>query len=818
MNVVAGGTLPVGSLSPLGRAPPASSPFFADLDRGVWSCTRERSIARSDTSGWYPGYARPMVQPTSTRVVVAAVLWAGALAVAAPGSEPVRRQVTLLLTAGTSGRLVDTDGNSAAGLTATIRSLAAADQAAGHDVVVLDAGRTLAPYAESRYDRGETAMGLLAASGCVAFAPDPIDFALGRERLEELAAHAPFPVLSPVDGPSDLAERATLDLGDGLTLELESVADPAFAGDLAAAGFDSAPRSVPGERTGDAVRVVIAHSHGRGDSLSSRQLTWGLVERGESIDLLVDPDLGHDLTLRRECDGGPILLVGRRQRRDQPWTVARVVLELERSGDSWQPVSAESTVHGVDPGLAPDPAVEAEVRAAFDRFRAAYSAPLPPAAPANRAELEQFVLAAMREAARAEVAALNRGALRPVAAAIMDQRPLPQEAILRLLSFDQELVTLELTGSRVLALAQESAVRVGDDGQPRRDGLYLLGVEPTVEGAGTAAAKVTGATVNGRPLRPDDLYSVVTTRYLAAGGDGYATLVEGAGVPLRQPDGRAVELREDAVLPRLASADVPFPDLARRPLWRWGADRLGLVFDGVRTSHDSAYSSSGDSRARAEDSASFLGEARLRLDRDVLPWRWENRFRARFGLLTAEGADTREVDDDAVLDSSVVLNRSRLLGGSPYAGVTVDTEFRPPADEDGDSLPRQLEESLAFGVTWSARLWPRLRLGLVGRHYAHTDRQDQIGVSAELSFLLKPQGRRLGLDSRLLLEALADSETSTSKADLDLRLLVPLYGGLALAPGFNAYLLDDSTRPGVAIYTRLSLALVWLWQDKHQRW
>jgi hypothetical protein len=170
------------------------------------------------------------------------------------------------------------------------------------------------------------------------------------------------------------------------------------------------------------------------------------------------------------------------------------------------------------------------------------------------------------------------------------------------------------------------------------------------------------------------------------------------------------------------------------------------------------------------------------------------------------------------LDSSAVFSRAPVLGGSPYVGVTVDTELRPPRDADGATLPRQLEESVSAGVTWSARLWPRLRLGLVGRHYAHTDRADQVGASAELTFLLKPKGRRLGLDARLLLEGLLDDETSTSKGDLDLRLLVPIRGGLTLTPGLNLYLLDDSTRPGIARYTRLSLGLTWVWQGKHQRW
>lgn len=752
-------------------------------------------------------------------VAVVAAVGPTARAGAESAPSPSRPSLTVLVTAGTGGRLVDEDEVTVAALVAAVREEASRARAEGREVLVLDAGRTLLPFAESRFDGGRTMVAVLAAAGCQVLALGPIDLGLGGERLRALGAEAPFPVLGPLaEGAGTTAPGlpgdAVVRTSGGIEVAVVNLFAESFSGEVESAGLAVRPGAAGDlDLPADALRVAVVHSDGRGSSLASRALTWRLVEEPQGLQLLVDPDMGADLLLRREGPGGPVLLLGRRQAGSESWRAARLDLDLEAGGDGgWRPVDAEVQEVRVRADAAQDPRLVARVWATMARFRQRTGDTLPTAAPADRAGLERFVLEAMREAASAEVAILNRGGLRPVEEGLLAGDRLRREAVLRMLSLPQELETVTLTGAELERLAADSASRVDAGGAPRKDGLLMLGLTYDVTEGG-----VKNPRVNGRQLRADDRYRAVTTGYLLSGGDGYEVLTGHEAEPLVGPAGTAVELREDVVLPRLERAGEPFPDLEARPVWRYGADRLAASLDSVRTSRDPAYDASSDSRAAARDSSSVLAEAILRADRELPGWRWENRLRARFGLLDAAGAEVRETDDDLRLDSSAVFTRATFLGGaSPFVAATVNSELRRNRDPDGGLLPRQLEESLSAGAAWSRPMWPRLRLGVVARHYSHVDRDPQLGLTAEAVLRIEPKGAWPGLDGRLLAEHLRDGSSSLTRLDLDLRGLFPLRGSLAFTPALNLYRLDDSTLPGAAEYRRFTLGLSYSWSGRRQ--
>ncbi len=756
---------------------------------------------------------------TASLVVALASFVVGAVAAAEPSSE---RSLVLLVTSGISGRLVDADGVSIAELAGGLHALAEADRAAGRDVAMLDAGRTLAPWAESRRDGGRTVLAALAAAGCRVFAPDPVDLSIGIGAMRSRASEVGFPVLRPYsstgDADSVLAAAGRLELGSGLVVGVTNRWDPVYSADLTAAGLVGARLvGASGPHGGETLRLVVAHSRARGPSVVDRRLPWQLLEEG-SADLVLDPDLGADLVVREERDGREVFLVGRRLEASGAWGVLRLELTLAADDGGWRLVQVEAERVGLPTAVGSDPRLEAAVEAARMAFAQARSRVFPSSAPQGREDVVRFVLRAMRERAHAEIAILNRGALRPVADGLLTTRPLREQAVVRLLSLDEEVVVSELTGAKLLELATISARKpLRADGAQARDALVMVGLEAVIKDSGTAAAKVTSATVNGRTLRPDDRYRVALGSYLAAGGDGYEDLAKLDAEVLTGADGRPLELRDDIVIPRLESSREPFADLTRTPVWRWGADRLAVAFTGVRTDRPAGYDDVADSRARAADSTTLLTEARLRADRELPLWRWENRLDARLGLLDVADAPLQETDDDLRFDSSAVLSLFDLLGGSPYTAYTLDSELRPGHAPDGTDLPRQLEQTIAIGVSWSRRYLPRLRLGVVARDYGPADRPRRFGLVGEGQLLIKPRDRRLGFDLRLLAESLGEGEMRLRRLDLDLRLLVPVSGGLVFTPALNWYLYDDSEIPGIARYLRLSVGLGYSWVTRTPR-
>jgi 2',3'-cyclic-nucleotide 2'-phosphodiesterase (5'-nucleotidase family) len=768
------------------------------------------------------------------RLILLAGLLGATLSAAPPlaaqaGPDGWKRRVTVIVTSGLSGRLVQWGGEeeTVARLTSTLRRLEREARAAGDDVLIFDAGITLAPFAESRFDQGRTMLGALSAAGTAAFAPGRLDLSVGMPVLSAQGEESRFPFLltnvarddgSPWPG---FAHQAVFHLDWGLEIRILNLLDPGFAGDLAAAGVEgvrpsSVEKAIQAHVSPGVVTLAVLHSARRSRAVASRALAWSLLEQADGAQLYLEPDMGRDLVARSEGRDGPTFLVGRALRQ-AGWAPLVLRLELLRVGEGWRPVDLTVRTVEEDALEAPDPAVESEVRFLVEAFKDRYDVPLPPGAPATRGELTDFVLDAMREAARAEVAVINRGALRPVAEGRLQEGGLTREAVLRLLSLDQTVETVTLAGAQIQALVQESLRRHEADGEPGPDTLVFRGLSYELVGR-PPTASISDLRVNGRPIRPGDTYRVATTHYLTSGGDGYPILTGARARPLPDASGEPLELRDGIVMLRLLEPQRPFPDLVRRPLWRYGADRIGLSFDGVKTRRDPSYESVSDSKARAEDSASFLGELRLRAERERSGRLWENRLKAVYGLVDTSGVAVRELDDDLQVDSSIVFIDRRVLGGGrPYGSVKLDSEFRPNRDAEGNRLDRQFEATLSSGVDWTFPTWPRLRLGFVlRRDYAAETRPNQYGLEFEVTHARPPSGSRPGIEARLFYENVRNDERRLQRADLDTRLLFPVWGPLIFTPAVNLYLYDDSNLPGSSRYARVSLGFAYSWQGKRQ--
>jgi 2',3'-cyclic-nucleotide 2'-phosphodiesterase (5'-nucleotidase family) len=338
----------------------------------------------------------------------------------------------------------------------------------------------------------------------------------GQPVLRRLAAEARFPILSanvaaqpqplpltpdivirPPHGPSvAILGLTTPDLATATHprhLEGISVEDPIAV----------ARRRVPALRDQAALVVVLSHLGTRGDRR--------LAQSVPGIDLIIG---GHDHALYAEPlldTGVPILQVGERG----GW-LGRMDLQCQQG----RLAPSRYRVIAIDPSSPEDPEIAAEVaRIVQDATQELGNevgwATQPLSAQREIIRREEsafgnFVADLSRRITLTDVALFNGGAFR----ASIPAGPVTLEAIYEAFPFRNELVVGELTGAQLRAVLARSAAL--DPAQNPGGFLQVSGVRYLIRDGALAAATVDGAEID-----PARTYQVVTSDFLAAGGDGY---------------------------------------------------------------------------------------------------------------------------------------------------------------------------------------------------------------------------------------------------------------------------------------------------------
>ncbi len=135
----------------------------------------------------------------------------------------------------------------------------------------------------------------------------------------------------------------------------------------------------------------------------------------------------------------------------------------------------------------------------------------------GEAPFGNFVADLAREITLTDVALFNGGSFR----ANIPAGPVTLKSIYQAFPFRNELVTGTLTGTQLLAALQRSASL--DPADNPGGFLQVSGLRYVIEGG-----RLAGATAGGAPIDPDRRYRVVTSDFLAAGGDGY-TMIKAMG-------------------------------------------------------------------------------------------------------------------------------------------------------------------------------------------------------------------------------------------------------------------------------------------------
>jgi len=396
--------------------------------------------------------------------------------------------------------------------------------------LLLDAGDSFQGSYVSNSTQGEVVMAAMNIAGYGAWTLGNHEFDWGQEPLRARIEQAAFPALS-----ANLLDSATgktwdpvqpytiIQVGQARVgiLGLTYPDTPTINRAENVAGLDfldaveSAQRYLPElEEQADLI-VVLSHLGYDGDV--------ALAELVSGIDVIVG---GHShVFLERPLKVGDTLIV-------QAGAKAQVLGRLElvvdlRSGEVKDYVARNALLPVTNDLAQTNAQVEELVNAALAEATETIQQPIGETEVSLRIQragefaLGNLVVDAMLSAdiggVPSDIAMHNNGGIR----ADLPKGSISFGQLYAVLPFENQLISIELSGAQVLRILEHS---VSD----RAGAMQVAGMAFEFRMSNPAGSRIREASVGNQPLDPERVYRVVTIDYLAAGGDGYETFLEGA--------------------------------------------------------------------------------------------------------------------------------------------------------------------------------------------------------------------------------------------------------------------------------------------------
>jgi 5'-nucleotidase len=254
-----------------------------------------------------------------------------------------------------------------------------------------------------------------------------------------------------------------------------------------------------------------------------------LARCAEGIDVIIG---GHEHTLLQSASNGTPIFKMTADARE----LGRIVLNIDpQTGKvesiDWQVIPVTNEVED-DPAFAP-------VVARYEKLTKELAAPVgrtgvPLDARSANSRTEEtniadFIADAYRREGGSDVALLNGGSIR--ADDVLQAGELTVRDVLSILPFGNELVKIELTGDTLLKALEHGVSLTGPGAEPGRF-PQVSGLRYSFDASRLPGTRIKDVTVGGRPLDPKKTYTLVTSRYVAEGGDQYEMLKGSKSVPL----------------------------------------------------------------------------------------------------------------------------------------------------------------------------------------------------------------------------------------------------------------------------------------------
>ncbi len=260
------------------------------------------------------------------------------------------------------------------------------------------------------------------------------------------------------------------------------------------------------------------------------------------IDLILG---GHSHTPICEKVNGTLIV----QTHSRGMSLGRADLRVDRDG--WKVLGAEGQLLPVDPtATTPDPQVAdviarygKELNERLGRVVGTLAAPLRRAGGLGSSSAGNWMADVIRAAGKGEIGITNKGGIR----CDLEPGAITAGDIYRLMPFENDIVSMDLTGGQIRALL---ARHLENGGYPALEwsGLH-------VEYTGTRLGSVEAC---GEPLDDARSYRVATNSFLAAGGDGFRDFRDGKAVS------RTGLLVRDALADALAASTPLTPPTEER--------------------------------------------------------------------------------------------------------------------------------------------------------------------------------------------------------------------------------------------------------------
>lgn len=318
-------------------------------------------------------------------------------------------------------------------------------------------------------------------------------------------------------------------------------------------------------------------------------------------------------------------------------------------------------------------------------------------APLDREGMTSLLLDVLREHATAEVAVINRGALRPLARFPLQER-VTQLDVMGALPFDDRLYVGTMTGEALVALLQSGrAARFRVRGVTQEDDEHW--------------------SVNGRPLVESQRYRVVSTGFVVGGGDG--GLGEGVADEFQLAGAQGPREVFSAWLNRPRRGDITQSpiDPARRTRWLFHAF---IDASWAQTTINNPQNYQDPQLARSGSTAIQL-DGEFRADADHPRYTLDNNLRMRLGFTrTVEqtGEDTgllKSADLIALRNQfawRALYRRRHWYQPLPYGESYLESEFTRPSGELASRDFHHLQVRPTAGVRFELPLRANLNFGL----------------------------------------------------------------------------------------------------------
>lgn len=430
----------------------------------------------------------------------------------------------ILHTNDTHGRAVPNSGSGFVGFTA-VSALKKSYEAAGAQVILLDAGDTLHGLPFANLVQGESIVAMMNLVGYDAMTPGNHDFNYGLGRLATITSKMDFPILS-----SNIKKEGTDKnfFNDKLVIEKNGVTYGIFGLSTPETAYKTNPNNVLGidfsnpivaakeevkELKEMGATVIVALSH-LGTDLSSEYTSKKVAEQVADIDLIVD---GHSHSV---YDTG--LVVGDTLIVSAGEYLKNIgVVLIDKEGKMSADLVNATEFKGNDP----------EVDKLAATYTSSQNAILDTVVGSTAVELDgirehvragetnlgNLTTDAMRYVTGADVAFTNGGGIR----ASIPVGEITKREIITVFPFGNYVVTKKITGE-----ALQQALEHGSSGYPAPTGSFpqVSGVTFNLDITKPAGSRVSNVKVNGVALDKAAEYVIATNDFMVAGGDGYTML------------------------------------------------------------------------------------------------------------------------------------------------------------------------------------------------------------------------------------------------------------------------------------------------------